>query len=106
MHALFQDTLRLLRDKTFDVTAFQNAMEQHAVISKARQSEASALLTNQISLMNIDKRSAYADRLESALKRQKRQKIKKLMLRLFFKSQKIFVYLVRRGSFFVQLSCN
>ena len=71
MRGLFQDALSLLRDESFDVTAFQNIMNLHTVISMARQSEARKLLTNQISFMNIDERCAYADRLEGTFKRQK-----------------------------------
>ena len=73
----FEDALRLLRSDNFDVAAFNDVMEQHSTISKSRQSDARTMLVNHISAMSLVERSAYADRLEAALNRQVRHKIKK-----------------------------
>ena len=74
--AHFEDALRLLRDDSFDVTAFNDIMQQLSAISNSRQSEARLMLVNHLSLMSLEKRSAYADRLEAALNRQRRHKNK------------------------------
>ena len=74
--ARFEDALRLLRDDSFDVAAFNDVMQQHSAISNSRQSDARMLLLNHLSLMSLEKRSAYADRLEAALNPQGRHKNK------------------------------
>jgi len=73
----FEDALRLLRSDSFDVAAFTDVMEQHSAISNSRQSDARMMLVNHISVMSLEERSAYADRLEAALNRQGRHKNKK-----------------------------
>ena len=39
LHTLSHSALSLLRHKTFHVTSFQSVTQDHAVISKARQSD-------------------------------------------------------------------
>ena len=61
---------------SFDVAAFNDVMQQHSAISNSRQSDARMLLLNHLSVMSLEERSSYADRLEAALNLQGRHKNK------------------------------
>ena len=65
----FEDALRLLRDDSFDVAAFNDVIQQHYAISRSRQSVARMMLVNHLSEISFEERSTYADRLEAGLNR-------------------------------------
>ena len=77
--ARFEDALRLLRDDRIDMAMFNHVMRQHSAISNSRQSEARLMLVNHLSVMSLEERSAYANRLEAALNRQGRHKKIRIM---------------------------
>lgn len=70
----FEAMLQILRQDTFDATAFEATMAQQADRLRKRGETLRKLVIDQISTMSTEDRKAFADRLESAIERPERDR--------------------------------